>query len=108
MADMNQAGGKQFGAPDYSDAIPPKPDRQGGMAQPNYTTPSTFESGQAPDARSPIESDWQGLVNTNGLNGGPVDGYRPAPVGGTYNPGQGKSPASPGVERSPASVRGDY
>jgi hypothetical protein len=81
------AGGSEFKQPNYSDAVPPTPVRQGGMAQPNYVDEHTFESGQAPDARAPIESDWMGLVNTNGLNGDKVDGFHTDGVGGTYNPG---------------------
>lgn len=125
MADYNQAGGRQFDRPDYSDAVPPTPVRQGDAGTDamghNRVDEHTFESGQAPDARSPIESDWMGLVGTDGLDGrdsnmGSVAnqlgegilGFRTNPVGGTYNPGQGKTLGSPGVERSPASVRSDY
>jgi len=100
------AGGKEFGLPDYGDAIAPDPIRQGGHAEPNYTNPNTFESGMAPEARNPIESDWSGMVNDNGLGSsskfgpGPVDGYRTDPVGGTYFPGNGSAPKDPGTERS--------
>lgn len=87
MADFKEAGGAQFARPDYADATPPAPVRQGTCGTPNYVDEHTFESGQAPDARSPIESDWMGLVNSNGLNGGKVDGFHTDGVGGTSNPG---------------------
>jgi hypothetical protein len=96
-------GGQEMASPSYSDATPPTPDRQGDAAPEgvgrNRTTPTTFESGQPPAARSPIESGWDSLVDVTGLDGdlGPrggtpegLRGYRPDPVGGTYNPGQGK------------------
>lgn len=89
MADYNLPGGKLMDTPDFGDSVPPTPPNQGGMASVNYVNENTFESGMPPAARNPIESNWQGLVNTNALGGGPVDGYRPTPVGGTYNPGQG-------------------
>lgn len=95
------AGGQEFARPDYADASPPKPIRQGDCASPNYVDEHTFESGQAPDARAPIESDWMGLVGSDGLDGKSMDmdrvaskgpgegirGFRTTPVGGTYNPG---------------------
>lgn len=109
-------GGDSFGTPDFSDATPPDPANQGnpapeGVGQ-NRTEPDTFESGMIPEARAPIESNWSDLVNNKGGLGdnGPVRGYRPDPVGGSYNPGQGSSgrssksaETSGPVERSNAS-----
>jgi len=100
-------GGGSFGTPDFSDAVPPDPIRQGdpapeGMGQ-NRVDEHTFEDGLTPQARAPMESDWEGLVNNKGGLGdnGPVRGYRPEPVGGTYNPGQGTSGrSSKGAETS--------
>jgi hypothetical protein len=104
MADYTPPGGRDFGTPDFSDAIPPSPPNQGGMAGVNYTNPTTFESGSVPASTGAIESNWSGLVNTSAVgSGGPVDGYRPNPVGGSYNPGNGNPPKGGGTERSNAS-----
>lgn len=99
------AGGRNaFGSIDFSDANPPDPDRQGdagpeGMGS-NRVDEHTFESGMPPQARAPIEDGSSALINVTGLDGsiGPrggtpegLRGYRPEPVGGTYNPGQGTS-----------------
>lgn len=92
MADYTPPGGRDFGTPDFSDALPPKPPNQGGMASVYYVDENTFESGQPPTATASDESNWTGLVNTSALaGGGEVDGYRPTPVGGSYNPGHGTS-----------------
>lgn len=111
----SSGGGKSMGQPDYSDAVPPTPERQGDAGPEGVghtrTTPTTFESGQPPEARSPIESGWDGLIDVTGLDGsiGPrggtpegLRGYRPEPVGGTYNPGQGTS----GRSTKPATTSG--
>ena len=96
-------GGRQFDTPDFSDSVPPKPMNQGGMAGVNYTGPTTFESGMPPTAVAADESNWSGLVNSKGIgDGGPVDGYRTSPVGGSYNPGNGSKPKGGGTERSNA------
>ena len=125
---MANAGGRQFSRPDFSDAVPPTPPRQGSMGADsmghNRVDEHTFESGMAPGNTGAIESNYTGLIDSDGLNGsGVVDftamaggtgiangwggenirGFRSAPVGGTYNPGQGSSPGNPGTERSGAS-----
>lgn len=116
------AGGVQFQQPNFSDAVPPTPPRQGDMGPVHYTYPNTFESGSVPDNTGAIESNWSGLIDSDGLDGTSLDftamaggtgvankgmgegirGFRSTPVGGTYNPGQGKSPGNPGTERSSA------
>lgn len=108
-------GGGSWGNPDFGDAEPPDPIRQGDMGPEgmgsNRVDENTFESGQPPQARMPIENGWQGLVNVTALDGsiGPrggtpegVRGYRPDPVGGTYLPGQGTS----GRSNKPATTSG--
>ncbi len=118
------AGGKQFSRPDFSDAVPPTPAKQGDMGPVHYVDEHTFESGSAPANTGAIESNYTGLIDSDGLSGsGVVDftamaggtgvsngwggenirGFRSAPVGGSYNPGQGSSPGTPGTERSAAS-----
>lgn len=114
------AGGKQFSRPDFSDAVPPTPPRQGDMGPVHYVDEHTFESGSAPADTGAIESSWAGLIDDDALDGHSMDftamaggtgvankgmgegirGFRSAPVGGTYNPGQGSSPGNPGTERS--------
>lgn len=115
-------GGVQMATPNFSQAVPPTPPRQGDKGPNYYTYPNTFESGSIPANTGAIESNWTGLIDDDGLSGMTMDftamaggtgvankgmgegirGFRSAPVGGTYNPGQGKSPANPGVERSNA------
>jgi hypothetical protein len=104
-------GGGSWGDPDFSDADPPTPPRQGDKGPNHYVDERTFESGQPPAARSPIEDGSSSLINVTGLDGdiGPrggtpegLRGYRPDPVGGTYNPGQGTS----GRSTKPASTSG--
>lgn len=115
------AGGKQMGRPDFSDAIPPTPPRQGDMGPEsmghNRVDEHTFESGSVPGNTGAIESSWTGLIDTSALDGHSmhqgevankwpgegIRGFRTTPVGGTYNPGQGSSPGNPGTERSGAS-----
>lgn len=121
------AGGQQWSRPDFSDAVPPTPSRQGSMGPDgmgsNRVDEHTFESGSVPVNTGAIESSWMGLVDDDGLDGHSMDftamaggtgvankwpgegirGFRSAPVGGTYNPGQGSSPGNPGTERSGAS-----
>ena len=123
---MTNAGGKQFGRPDFSDAIPARPARQGDPGPEamghNRVDEHTFESGMAPANTGAIESNFTMLIDDDGLDGHQMDftataggtgvankgmgegirGFRSAPVGGTYNPGQGSSPGSPGTERSNA------
>lgn len=115
---MAQSGGQQFGLPNFSDAVPSDPANQGdpgpeGMGR-NRVDEKTFESGSYPAGRMAMESNWQGLIDDDGLDGASMDagnvankgmgegirGYRPQPVGGSYNPGQGKGAKSNGVERS--------
>lgn len=97
-------GGKQFDRPDFSDAVPPTPPKQGDMGPVHYVDEHTFESGAVPANTGAIESSWSGLIDTSALNGhsmhqgdvaqtwdgGGLRGFRTTPVGGTYNPGQGK------------------
>lgn len=127
---MAMAGGRQFDRPDFSDSVPPTPPRQGDMGPEgmgrNRVDENTFESGSVPANTGAIESNWTGLIDSDGLDGTTLDftamaggtgvankwpgegirGFRPAPVGGTYNPGQGSGPGSPGTEYSNASYRG--
>jgi len=117
---MATPGGQQWDRPDFSQAVPPTPIRQGdagpeGVGH-NRTTPTTFESGSVPANTGAIESMWTGLVDSDGLDGMSMNqgdvadswpgegirGFRTQPVGGTYNPGQGKGPGNPGTERSSA------
>lgn len=121
------AGGRQWSVPQFSDAIPPTPPKQGDMGPEgmgsNRVDEHTFETGMAPANTGAIESNYTGLIDDDGLSGHSMDfsamaggsgiankwpgegirGFRPAPVGGTYNPGQGNSPKNPGTERSNAS-----
>lgn len=117
-------GGQQWSRPDFSDAVPPTPPRQGdpgpdGMGS-TRVDEHTFESGMAPANTGAIESNYTGLIDDDGLSGMTMDftamaggtgvangwggenirGFRSTPVGGTYNPGQGSSPGNPGTERS--------
>lgn len=118
------AGGKQFDRPDFSNAVPPTPPRQGSMGPEgmgsNRVDEHTFESGSVPANTGAIESSWGMYVDDDGLSGTSMDftsmaggtgvankwpgegirGFRSVPVGGSYNPGQGQKPGSPGVERS--------
>lgn len=120
---MANAGGKQFSRPDFSDAVPPTPPRQGDKGPNYYVDEHTFESGSVPVNTGAIESSWMSLIDDDALDGHAMDftamaggtgvankgmgegirGFRSAPVGGSYNPGQGSSPGSPGTERSSAS-----
>ena len=120
---MANAGGQQWSRPDFSDAVPPTPPRQGDKGPNYYVDDRTFESGSVPANTGAIESNWPALIDDDGLDGPDTDftamaggtgvankgmgegirGFRSAPVGGTYNPGQGSSPGSPGTERSGAS-----
>lgn len=117
-------GGKQFGLPDFSEAVPADPPRQGSMGPEgmgsNRVDEHTFESGTAPEDTGAIESSWSSLIDDDGLDGHSMDftamaggtgvadkwpgegirGFRSTPVGGSYNPGQGKGAPSEGVERS--------
>lgn len=120
-------GGGGWGNPDFSDANPPDPIRQGDMGPEgmgsNRVDEHTFESGQAPEARMPIADGSPELVDSDGLDGASMDadrvadkwpgegirGFRTTPVGGTYNPGQGSAGRtsksampSAGTERSSA------
>lgn len=123
---MAAPGGRQWSVPDFSAAMPPTPPRQGDMGPEgmgrNRVDENTFESGGIPPNTGAIESNWSGLIDDDGLSGTTLDfsamaggtgvankgmgegirGFRSAPVGGTYNPGQGGKPANPGVERSSA------
>lgn len=120
------AGGQQWSRPDFSDAVPPTPPRQGDMGPDamgyNRVDEHTFESGSVPANTGAIESSWMGLIDDDGLSGHSTDftamaggtgvankgvgegirGFRSAPVGGTYNPGQGKGAPMQGTERSSA------
>lgn len=93
MAGYNQPGGSTWPMPDFSDSTPPTPANQGSMGPEgmgsNEVDEHTFESGMAPTATASDESNWQPLVNS--FNGHEVRGYRPEPVGGSYNPGQAGS-----------------
>lgn len=124
---MANAGGQQWSRPDFSDAVPPTPPKQGSMGPDsmghNRVDEHTFESGMAPGNTGAIESNYTGLIDDDGLDGHSMDftamaggtgvankwpgegirGFRSTPVGGSYNPGQGSSPGSPGTERSGAS-----
>lgn len=128
---MATPGGRQFDRPNFGDATPPTPPRQGDMGPEgmgrNRVDEHTFESGSVPANTGAIESNWMGLVDSDGLNGTPtpdftamaggsgiangwggenIRGFRPAPVGGSYNPGQGSKPGDPGTEYSNTSYRG--
>jgi len=114
---MAVGGGRQFSRPDFSDAVPPTPPKQGDMGPVHYVDEHTFESGSVPANIGAIESGWSELVDTSALgghsmhqgevaqswDGGGIRGFRTTPIGGTYNPGQGSSPSNPGTERSNAS-----
>lgn len=120
---MANAGGQQWSRPTFEDAVPPTPPKQGDMGPVHYVDEHTFESGNAPANTGAIESNYTGLIDDDGLDGHSMDftamaggtgiangwggenirGFRSAPVGGSYNPGQGSSPGSPGTERSGAS-----
>ena len=120
---MNNPGGKQFSRPSFDDAVPPTPPKQGDMGPVHYVDEHTFESGMAPANTGAIESSYTGLIDDDGLDGHAMDftamaggtgvankgmgegirGFRSTPVVGSYNPGQGSSPSSPGTERSGAS-----
>jgi hypothetical protein len=120
---MANAGGQQWSRPDFSDAVPPTPPKQGDKGPNYYVDEHTFESGSAPENTGAIESNYTGLIDSDGLDGHSMDftamaggtgvankwpgegirGFRSTPVGGSYNPGQGSSPGSPGTERSSAS-----
>jgi len=123
---MANAGGAQWSRPDFSDAVPPTPPKQGDMGPEamghNRVDEHTFESGMAPINTGAIESNWTGLIDDDGLSGMSMDftamaggtgvadkgmgegirGFRSAPVGGTYHPGQGKGAPAQGTERSNA------
>lgn len=123
---MATPGGRQFDRPNMSDANPPTPPRQGDKGPNYYTYPDTFESGSIPANTGAIESNWMGLIDSDGLDGTTLDftamaggtgvsngwggenirGFRSTPVGGSYNPGQGSKPGDPGVEYSNSSYRG--
>lgn len=119
-------GGGSWGAPDFSDANPPDPIRQGDMGPEgmgsNRVDENTFESGRPPEARMPISDGSEALIDDDGLSGASMDadrvadkwpgegirGFRTSPVGGTYNPGQGTAgrsykaaSTSGGTETSP-------
>lgn len=75
------------------------------MGPVHYVDEHTFESGSVPSNTGAIESNWTGLIDDDGLDGKDMNmdrvadkgmgegirGFRTTPVGGTYNPGQGKS-----------------
>jgi hypothetical protein len=124
---MSASGGQQWSRPDFGDAVPPTPPRQGSMGPDgmgsNRVDEHTFESGSIPTNTGAIESNWAALVDDDGLSGHDMDftamaggtgvankwpgegirGFRSAPVGGSYNPGQGKGAPMQGTERSGAS-----
>lgn len=121
---MADSGGRQFSRPDFSDAVPPTPPRQGDMGPEgmgsNRVDEHTFESGLAPANTGAIEANYTGLIDDDGLDGHDMDftamaggtgvankgvgegirGFRSAPVGGSYNPGQGRGAPTQGTERS--------
>ena len=121
---MTNAGGQQWSRPDFGNAVPPVPPRQGNMGPDgmgsNRVDEHTFESGMPPTSTAAIESNWMGLVDDDGLSGTSMDftsmaggtgvankwpgegirGFRSAPVGGSYNPGQGEGAPAQGTERS--------
>lgn len=127
---MATPGGRQFDQPSYSSATPPTPPRQGDMGPEgmgrNRVDEHTFESGSVPANTGAIESSWTSLIDSDGLDGTTLDfsamaggtgvsngwggenirGFRSAPVGGTYNPGQGGKPGDPGTEYSKAAYGG--
>lgn len=120
---MATPGGRQFDRPNYSDAVPPTPPKQGDKGPNYYVDEHTFESGSVPANIGAIESNWSELIDSDGLSGTTLDftamaggtgvsngwggenirGFRSTPVGGTYNPGQGGKPGNPGTEYSSAS-----
>lgn len=120
---MANAGGAQWSRPDFSAAVPPTPSKQGDKGPNYYVDEHTFESGAAPANTGAIESNYTDLIDDDGLSGHDMDftamaggtgvankgvgegirGFRSAPVGGSYNPGQGSGPGSVGTERSNAS-----
>lgn len=91
------AGGQEYPQPNYSDAVPPKPARQGDMGPVHYQEPMTSS---APANTGAIESNFEALIDSDGLEGfGPnmdriadkgkgegIRGFRTTPVGGTNNP----------------------
>lgn len=117
MANYNPPGGRMMDTPDFSDSVPPTPPKQGDKGPNYYTDEHTFESGQAPTATASDESNWQGLIDDDALDGMSMDagnvsnkwpgegirGFRPTPVGGTYNPGQGTAGLSSKSANSSAS-----
>lgn len=127
---MASPGGRQFDRPNFSDAVPPTPPRQGDMGPEgmgsNRVDEHTFETGSIPANTGAIESNWSDLIDSDGLNGTTLDftamaggtgvankwpgegirGFRSAPVGGSYNPGQGKGVPDPGTEYSNTGYRG--
>src|SRR3989442_3976165 len=70
---MANAGGAQWSRPDFSDAVPPTPPKQGDMGPEamghNRVDEHTFESGMAPTNTGAIESNWTGLIDDDGLSG---------------------------------------
>lgn len=120
---MATPGGRQWPAPEFSSANPPLPPKQGDMGPEgmgsNRVDEHTFESGLAPANTGAIESNWLGLVDSDGLDGLSTDqgevankwpgegirGFRTVPVGGSYNPGQGGKPGDPGIEYSNTAYR---
>lgn len=120
------AGGQQWSRPDFGSAVPPTPPKQGDMGPEgmgrNRVDEHTFETGSVPTNTGAIESNWMGLIDDDGLSGTTLDftamaggtgvankgmgegirGFRSQPVGGSYNPGQGKGAPMQGTERSNA------
>lgn len=116
------AGGKQFATPNFSDAVPPTPPKQGSMGPTHYVDEHTF-AGNVSMYRSDKESGWSQYIDDDGLSGHDMDftamaggtgvankgmgegirGFRSTPVGGTFMPGQGKGSGSGATERSNAS-----
>jgi len=121
---MATPGGRQFDRPNLADAVPPTPAKQGDMGPDNMghnrVDEHTFESGSVPANTGAIESNWTGLIDSDGLDGMSMNqgdvagkwpgegirGFRTSPIGGSYNPGQGSKPGDPGTEYSNSSYRG--
>lgn len=91
------SGGEVMPQPNYSDAVPPKPVRQGDPGPVHMSAPMTSS---APANTGAIESNFEALIDDDGLDGTGKDmdrvadkgkgegirGFRTTPVGGTNNP----------------------
>lgn len=76
------AGGQEFAMPSFEDAVPKSQQpAKGGLAAVPYTDENTWSGASEREARMDMNS--VQAVDQR------LRGYRPEPVGGTYNPGHG-------------------